>query len=363
MELLCLDVGSGTQDILLLDTAESVENAVQLVLPAPTVLVARRIESATLRGEAIVFTGDTMGGGPSTRALRNHLSAGRKAYATPEAARTFDDDLDEVASWGVKIVSGDEAGQFKDAVVIRMADIVLETLGKALSSWDIRLAPDVVGVAVLDHGAAPPGESARVFRFRHLKQRLEEKPSLESFIFTPADLPGYLTRMRAVVRSVGGIAPLVLMDTGAAAVLGAGLDRVTAPHRRRLCVNAGNSHTLAFHLDEFRVLGLFEHHTSLLSPEAVDVLLKRLVRGELRADEIQAEGGHGAVILGKGEMPFTAVTGPQRQLLARSRLSPYFAAPFGSMMLAGCFGLARAVALKLPEWQAEIERALSLAFI
>ena len=28
------------------------------------------------------------------------------------------------------------------------------------------------------------------------------------------------------------------------------------------------------------------------------------------------------------------------------------------MMLIGCFGLARAVALKLPEWRQEIERAL-----
>ena len=48
MRLLCLDVGSHTQDILLLDTAERVPNAIQLVLPAPTVLVAHRIERATV---------------------------------------------------------------------------------------------------------------------------------------------------------------------------------------------------------------------------------------------------------------------------------------------------------------------------
>ena len=87
MRLLCLDIGSGTQDILLWDTAQPAENALQLVLPSPTLLVARKIEAATTRGEAIVLTGETMGGGACTGALRNHLRAGLQAYATPEAAR------------------------------------------------------------------------------------------------------------------------------------------------------------------------------------------------------------------------------------------------------------------------------------
>ena len=86
MRLLCLDIGSGTQDILLLDTKQPVENAVQLVLPAPTVLVAQGIEKATARGEPIVLTGSTMGGGACTSALRDHLKAGLQAYATQEAA-------------------------------------------------------------------------------------------------------------------------------------------------------------------------------------------------------------------------------------------------------------------------------------
>ncbi|MFH1003189.1 MAG: pyruvate formate lyase-activating protein, partial [Chloroflexota bacterium] len=70
MRLLAVDIGAGTQDILLLDTGQPVENAVQLVLPSPTVLVARQIGAATARGEALLLTGDIMGGGPCTWALR-----------------------------------------------------------------------------------------------------------------------------------------------------------------------------------------------------------------------------------------------------------------------------------------------------
>ncbi|MFC1893007.1 DUF1786 domain-containing protein [Chloroflexota bacterium] len=358
MRLLCLDIGTGTQDILLLDTAQPVENAIQLVLPAPTVLAARKIEAATAGGNPIVFTGETMGGDICVKALRKHLQAGFKAYATPEAARTFRDDLDRVTSWGVQLVSYEEAAALKERAAIRLGDVNLETLEQALSCWDIELAPDVVAIAVLDHGAAPPGESERLFRFLHLERLLQGNNTLESFIFTPAELPGYLTRMQAVVRSVGEEVPLILMDTGAAAVLGASLDKVVATHPHLLAVNLGNSHTLAFNLAGSRVLGLFEHHTWLLSLDRLETLLEGLVSGNLNSTELWGEGGHGSLIIEKSEKPFIAATGPRRELMARSRLNPYFAAPFGSMMLAGCFGLARAVALKLPEHRDELEKAL-----
>jgi uncharacterized protein (DUF1786 family) len=215
-----------------------------------------------------------------------------------------------------------------------------------------------VAVAVLDHGAAPAGESQRLFRFRQLEHLLEQNNSLESFIFTPADIPDCFTRMQAVVRSLDRKAPMVLMDTGAAAVLGASLDKAVAAHHRRLAVNLGNSHTLAFHLDGLRVLGLLEHHTSQLSLGRLEELLERFVAGELGPKEVWEDGGHGSLVMERGESPVLVATGPRRSLLASSRLSPRFAAPFGNMMLAGCFGLAQAVAIRFPEWRDEIERAL-----
>jgi uncharacterized protein (DUF1786 family) len=358
MRLLCLDVGSGTQDVLLLDTKQSVENAVQMVLPSPTVLVAQKIKAATARGDPIILVGETMGGGPSTHALKRHLEAGFKVYATPEAARSFSDYLETVASWGVELVSSDEVASLETNTLIRTEDINLQVIERALSSWGIRFAPDVVSVAVLDHGAAPPSESQRLFRFRQLEHLLEQSSTLESFIFTPAELPDYFTRMQAVARSLGKEVPLVLMDTGASAVLGASLDRIVASHRHRLTVNLGNSHTLAFLLDDSRVLGLFEHHTSRLSLAKLEELLKKLVSAGLEPREVWEDGGHGSLSLETGKNPFLVATGPQRSLLGPSNLSPYFAVPFGNMMLAGCFGLAKAVAIRYPEWRDEIEGAL-----
>lgn len=360
MELLCVDIGSGTQDILILDTEKSVENAIQLVLPSPTVLAARKIEAASSARQSILFTGETMGGGACTWALREHLAAGLPAWATPDAARTFNDDLEEVAAWGVRIIPPDEVQNLRPDARIETKDVSVDTLASMLAAWDIRLRPDVVAVAVLDHGAAPPGESDRIFRFQNLARQLSSNRSLEGFMMLPAEVPEYLTRMRAVVRSVTGW-PLLLMDTGPAAVAGASLDPAVARHKRRLCLNAGNSHLIAFHLEGDLVFGMLEHHTSQLEESGrLDAVIGRLLSGELTAAEVQEEGGHGAVVFESGPQPFAAVTGPRRRMAAASRLAPCFAAPFGSMMLAGCFGLARAAALKFPGWRGEIEEALRL---
>jgi hypothetical protein len=53
-----------------------------------------------------------------------------------------------------------------------------------------------------------------------------------------------------------------------------------------------------------------------------------------------------------------AVTGPRRSLLRASRHRPYFAVPYGDMMLAGCFGLLRAMADALPECGPTIRASL-----
>lgn len=358
MRLLCIDVGSGTQDILLLDTTQTVENAIQFVLPAPTVQVARRIRKATVERKALVLNGETMGGGACTFALREHLAAGLGVYATEKAARTFSDDLGKVASWGVKLVSDDEVA-LKGAK-ISLGDVEFNLLEKAFSAWGVKLAPDAIGMAVLDHGAAPPGESERRFRFRYLANRLEEKGTLEALAYLASEIPEHFTRMQAVVRSLAGKKPLILMDTGAAAVLGASLDGEGACHRKRLAVNLGNSHTLAFHLDGLNVLGMFEHHTHGLSLARLETLLKKLVSGELTNDEVWDEGGHGALVFKGGGSPFLLATGPRRALIRPSRLKPCFAAPFGNMMLTGCFGLVRAIALRFPEWQPEINKTFCI---
>ena len=63
--ILAIDVGSGTQDILLYEAGKPMENCVQMVLPSPTRLAAQKIGAATALKKSIFLSGNTMGGGPS----------------------------------------------------------------------------------------------------------------------------------------------------------------------------------------------------------------------------------------------------------------------------------------------------------
>jgi uncharacterized protein (DUF1786 family) len=64
MQILAVDIGTGTQDVLLFDTDQEPENALKMVMPSPTVLLARAIRDATRAGADLLLTGVTMGGGP-----------------------------------------------------------------------------------------------------------------------------------------------------------------------------------------------------------------------------------------------------------------------------------------------------------
>jgi hypothetical protein len=55
------------------------------------------------------------------------------------------------------------------------------------------------------------------------------------------------------------------------------------------------------------------------------------------------------------------VTGPRRGMLDGSALQPHFAVPHGDMMLAGCFGLLRALAVRLPDYAPAITSQLGVA--
>src|SRR5204863_81598 len=85
MRILTIDIGTGTQDILLFDSDGPVENGAQLVMPAPTQIVARKVRAATQARVPIALTGVIMGGGPCHWAVEDHLRAGLTVYATPAA--------------------------------------------------------------------------------------------------------------------------------------------------------------------------------------------------------------------------------------------------------------------------------------
>ena len=365
MQILAVDVGTGTQDVLLFDTDKEPENALKMVMPSPTTLLAGTIRAATEAGEDLLLTGVMMGGGPCAWAAGDHLEAGHRVYATPEAARTFNDDLDEVAAMGVELVGEEEAFKLTGVRRLNMLDYDYEALARAFDAFGVDLdRVDVLAVAVFDHGAAPPGYSDRLFRFEYLAERIQTGAGLAAFAFVPEKIPASMTRLQAVAATAPQDRPLVVMDTAPAAVIGALEDPHVAGRREAIVANVGNMHTLAFDLrgvgEDRTIAGLFEHHTGLLDRATLEGLFDQLRAGTLSHEELFAEHGHGALLVDPAPMAldFVALTGPRRGMLAGSALKPYQAVPHGDMMMAGCWGLVRACAQALP-WTADaIEGAL-----
>lgn len=333
--LLTVDVGGGTQDLFLWEPGQSVENAVKLVLPAPTQVVARRLQRHTDRCQPIFLTGRLMGGGPITRAVHHHLSRGLPLYAEPQAALTLHDNIDAIQQWGVVITEAPPP----EAIPVVLGDIDLEALKNLLGAYEVPL-PSSFAVAVQDHGFSPHA-SNREFRFQQWREVLDRGGRLRDLAFL--EPPVCFTRMRAVAEALPGV---LLMDTCTAGLRGALLDPEARKHREAglTVINLGNAHTFAGLVQRDRLLGIYEHHTGLLTPAKLAQQLSRFQAGELKHQEVFDDDGHGCAIhpdyLRERPFTFTVITGPRRSL-ARS-WPGVFAAPLGDMMLTGCFGLAAA---------------------
>jgi uncharacterized protein (DUF1786 family) len=368
MKILIVDVGTGTQDIFLYDSRLDLENGFKLVVPSPTMIVRQRIQAATRRREAILLTGVIMGGGPSHWAAEDHLQAGLMVYATPEAAKSFNDDLEAVDEMGIQVISDDEARQLESQTShIELLDFDFDSIRRSMLAFGVSLDDlSAVAVAVFDHGDAPPGYSDRQFRFDYLDARIQAENRLSAFAYPADQVPPIMTRLRAVVKSAKGLdVPLVVMDTAPAAVLGATYDPQVRKRKRVMIVNVGNFHSLAFRLGPSGIEGVFEHHTGLINLKKIDRLLVSLSEGSLTHEDIFSDHGHGALIYSSHPLSLTdgdfgvAVTGPRRNMMRDSRLRPYFAVPFGDMMIAGCFGVLSAVGDLFPEFGDQIQASLS----
>ena len=365
MQILTVDVGTGTQDVLLFDSERELENCFKLVLPSPTVIVAERVRAATAARKRLVLSGVTMGGGPSHWATMDHVRAGLQAFATPDAARTFDDDLEAVAAMGIRVVSDDEALGLADggAAHIFLRDLAMGQLTRTLAAFGVAIHLDGLAVAVFDHGAAPPGSSDRVFRFNYLRERLTSGLGLAGFAFPREVVPAAMTRLQAVANTAPSDLPLLLMDTAPAAIIGALDDARVRAASAPIVANVGNFHCLAFRLVDGRVAGLFEHHTGELSPARLAAYVEQLADGTISNEAVFADMGHGALVLDAGApLPdLLAVTGPRRALLVDSGMELYLAVPHGDMMLTGNLGLLRAYAAYDDRVRAAVERRLGPA--
>src|SRR5215207_9008146 len=350
MKILTVDIGTGTQDIFLYDSRLDIENGFKLVLPSPTMMIHHRVKQALSTRSPLLFTGHQMGGGPSAWAIEEAARTGIPVYMTPSAATTLNDELDKVEALGIRLVSEEEInGLPSTAYHLKLKDFDFELISKTFSGYGVSLDDlEAIAVAVFDHGNAPAGVSDRQFRFDYLDERIRAKNSLSAFAYLSSDIPHIMTRLQSVADSAGNLpCPLVMMDTAPAAVLGADFDPIVATRKQKIICNVGNFHTLAFRLGEIGIEGVFEHHTGEIDLPKLESLIRKLADGSLTHQDVFDDMGHGALMYSDEVFEFgkdnfdVVVTGPRRSMFQPIHplsvsLHPYFATPFGDMMIAGC---------------------------
>jgi uncharacterized protein (DUF1786 family) len=375
MKILTVDIGTGTQDVFLYDSNLDIENGFKLVLPSPTMMIHRRLKQSLPTRTPILLTGHQMGGGPSAWAIEEAARAGIPVYMTSSAATTLDDELDKVEALGIMIVSEEEANNLSTTVrSLELMDFDFELISRTFKDFGVTLNDlEAIAVAVFDHGNAPAGVSDRQFRFDYLDERIKAKNSLSAFAYRSNEIPKTMTRLQAVADSAGKLpCPLIVMDTAPAAVMGANFDTKVATRRQKIICNVGNFHTLAFRLGENGIEGVFEHHTGEIDLEKLETLLRSLADSSLKHEDVFNDMGHGALMYSQATFEFgkdefdVVVTGPRRSMFTSGgddqlivpTLKPYFATPFGDMMIAGCFGLLAATAEVMPNLAEAIQGSL-----
>ena len=175
--LLAVDVGGGTQDILIWEPSQPLENAVKMVLPAPTQILARKIRGLTKLGQPLFLRGRLMGGGAVTQAVRRHLAQGLPVYATPQVAYTLSDRLDLVQEWGVTLTEAPPA----EAPTLTLGDVDVDSPRRVLAAYGVPF-PTHYAVAVQDHGFHPEGSNRR-FRFRYWENFLQQGGELAALAY------------------------------------------------------------------------------------------------------------------------------------------------------------------------------------
>lgn len=336
MRILAIDVGVGTQDVLLYDDSLAPENSVKLVLPAMTRVLARKILSSK---NDLLFYGETMGGGPLAFAIAKHIQRGYDVVMTRSSARSIRDNPEQVEEMGVKIISDEEIDEY-DYERIETRDIDFNVLRQVFSAVRESFSFDCVAIAVQDHGHDSTSDrttSDRVFRFEKIRETLEKDSRLPSLAY--ASPPKYFTRMNAALRSARKFfkGKVVVMDTKIAAIAGA-LHGVK--ERPAMCIDIGNGHTTAALVSKgYEISGIFEHHTSMLTRKKLENFLVRFAKGKLANEEVFNDNGHGCYVRRRVGVKKILVTGPNRGLLKHSKLKVSFATPIGDVMMAGPVGL------------------------
>ena len=324
MRILAIDVGTGTQDIMIYDTEKELENSIKLVLPSPHLYISQQIRETE---NDIYFTGEIMGGGKIKKSILEHMEKGYKVVMEPLCART------------------DESQDYSDFTKIDMADINITKLSEFLLGYDLEFDLDKIAIAVQDHGYNE-NMGDRDFRFEKIREKVSEPISPLEFGFIE-DIPEYFTRMQAVrrqLKSEGIEEPALVMDTKFASIAGMCYDEVAEKLNSFIVIDIGNGHTTAASIENGKIQGVFEHHTSSLTGESLERYIRRLASGEITHEEVHEDFGHGAHVLNPiSKLEKVIVSGPKRELIEKTNLDWHHAAPGGDVMMTGTVGLIKTI--------------------
>ena len=258
MRILAIDVGTGTQDIMIYDDEKELENSIKLVLPSPHLYISQKIREID---NDIYFDGEIMGGGKLKKTLTEHMDKGYKVVMEELPAKTIRDKISQVEAIGIEIVSPEK--DYKDYTKITLADINITKLSEFLLGYDLEFDFDEIAIAVQDHGYNE-NMGDRDFRFEKFREKLISPIKPEEFSFK-GNTPQYYTRMKAAERQLKkegiDLKPL-LMDTKFASIAGMCHDDIASQLKSFIAIDIGNGHTTAASIEEGKIQGIFEHHTS-----------------------------------------------------------------------------------------------------
>lgn len=327
--VLCLDIGSGTQDVLLARPGFEPENWPKFIIPAPARFIAQKIRNLREAKCSVWLYGHNMGGG-FVKALKEHMKAGLGVAISTSAAHAIHDNIDFVKDMGIHICENAP----DKYVPVYLSDFSPQYWEGFLSLAGLPM-PNKVVIAAQDHGYSLGVN--RQGRMEFLNELLKISTDPRQWIYKNA--PPIMTRLASVQAVSGGY----VTDTGTAAILGA----LCMPevYERSFkegitIINVGNGHIVAVLIYKGQACGIFEHHTGMRTLDELLSDLHEFRMGWLPDEQVRETGGHGTAFGLRpddaGAFKPTFILGPKRQLLSGHG---QFIAPYGDMMLAGCYGL------------------------
>ncbi|MFC1744582.1 DUF1786 family protein [Candidatus Riflebacteria bacterium] len=352
MKIFALDIGHGTQDMMLFSSEQTIENNPKLVLTTPARVFKKKIEKSNSN---LGITGYTIGGGPLKKALKDHLAKGYKIFLEKGPALTIRNNFKQVMDLGFSVCDRLSEKQIQEnkLQVFNFNEVNFKDWCEFFLPFNEDLKRvDWLAIAVQDHGMITTKDTSRETRFEVFKNLLQASPYPWSICFVDKEIPESLARHSGARDSAiadGFTGRILTMDTSTAAMYGALLDDYnnwgSGPN---LTINMGNNHITAYVVENWRILSFFEHHTPHIRHDMVllDQYLQRGCAGDLTMEEILATDGSGYYCMEKrsfSKIKNIIVTGPNRDLLRKTRLTFKNAVPGGDMMMSGPLGLIGAI--------------------